>query len=298
MLRSMKELEGYAIGATDGVIGQVKDLYFDDESWVIRYLVVETGRWLLSRRVLISPIALAEPNWSEKVLPASITCEQVRGSPDIDTNRPVSRQHEMGYLAYYGYPYYWGGSGLWGGSAFPGALLAPPPSHGESNSQYRNEQAHRAQEQLMAEAERHQGDDPHLRSGNKITTYDVHATDGDLGHVAGLLVDEHTWEICYFVINTGNWWLGHEVLIAPNWITGFDWEACKVSVGMTRVSVKNSPPHETNTIIDRKHEGVLNAHYGQFAYWQREAEAYARSSTQRSEGRRQDVTAELHRKER
>jgi hypothetical protein len=241
MLRSMDELKNYAIGATDGVIGQVKDLYFDDESWVIRYLVVETGRWLLSRRVLISPIALGEPNRSDKVLPTSLSCEQVRGSPDIDTNRPVSRQHEIGYLAYYGYPYYWGGSGLWGGSAFPGALVAPPPSHGESTAQFRNELARKAQEQLKAEAERHQGDDPHLRSGNTVTTYHVRATDGDLGQVAGLLVDEHTWEVCYFVINTGHWWLGHEVLIAPNRITGFDWECGKVSVGMTQASVRISP---------------------------------------------------------
>jgi hypothetical protein len=273
---SMKEMESYKIGATDGVIGQVEDFYFDDESWVIRHLVVETGRWLLSRRVLISPIALGEPNWSEKVLPASITCEQVRGSPDIDTNRPVSRQHEMGYLAYYGYPYYWGGNGLWGGAAVPGALLAPPPSHGESNAQYCNEQAHRVYEQLKAAAERHQGDDPHLRSGNMIMTYAVRATDGDLGHVAGMLVEEHTWAIRYLVINAGNWWRGHEVLVAPNWITGFDWENCKVAVDMTRLSVKSSPPYNVDTIVDRMHEGLLNTHHGQVGYWQREAEAYAR----------------------
>ena len=114
MLRSMKNLEDYAIRATDGIIGHVKDFYFDDEAWVIRYLVVDTGTWLSSRKVLISPISIGHPDWTDRVLPVSITKEQVKNSPDIDTQKPVSRQHEIQYLGYYGYPYYWGGAGLWG----------------------------------------------------------------------------------------------------------------------------------------------------------------------------------------
>jgi len=81
MLRSMKDLEGYAIRATDGAIGHVTDFYFDDEAWVVRYLVVETGSWLSSRKVLISPIAIGQPNWTDKVLPVAITREQVKNSP-------------------------------------------------------------------------------------------------------------------------------------------------------------------------------------------------------------------------
>jgi hypothetical protein len=110
----MKDLEGYTIGAVDGVIGDVKDFYFDDAAWVIRYLVVETGNWLARRRVLISPISINEPNWSEKVFPAAITQEQVKNSPSIDTDKPVSRQHEGEYLDYYEFPHYWVGGALWG----------------------------------------------------------------------------------------------------------------------------------------------------------------------------------------
>jgi hypothetical protein len=116
MLHSMTDIENCTIGATDGFIGHVKDLYFDDEAWVTRYLIVETGEWLSRRRVLISPIALTQPNWQEKILPAAITQDQVKRGPNIDTDKPVSRQHEIGYLGYYGYPYYWGGGGLWGAS--------------------------------------------------------------------------------------------------------------------------------------------------------------------------------------
>ena len=85
MLRSMQELENYTIGATDGEIGHVTDLFFDDDMWTIRYLVVETGSWLLSRKVLISPFSLMEADWQHKRLPVRISRDQVRDSPDIDT---------------------------------------------------------------------------------------------------------------------------------------------------------------------------------------------------------------------
>ena len=104
MLRNVKDLRGYAIRATDGVIGRVDDFYFDDEGWAIRYLVVDTGSWLSGRKVLISPIAIGPPDWTTHELPVSLTKAQVEHSPDIDTRRPVSRQHEAEYFGYYGYP--------------------------------------------------------------------------------------------------------------------------------------------------------------------------------------------------
>ena len=122
MLRNVKELQGFAIHATDGVIGDVDDLYFDDEDWAIRYLVVDTGSWLSGRQVLISPLAVGHPDWMGQQLPVSLTKAQVERSPDIDTRKPVSRQHEAAYFGYYGYPYYWGGAGLWGMGAYPGSL--------------------------------------------------------------------------------------------------------------------------------------------------------------------------------
>ena len=161
MLRSMSDLEGYAIRATDGTIGHVKDFYFDDEAWVIRYLIVDTGSWLSSRKVLISPIAIGQPDWTAKVLPVSITKEQVKNSPDIDTEKPVSRQHEMSYLGYYGYPYYWGGAGLWGGGAYPAMMM---PGYDGFASTPHSAQSEAEKSFARAEAARHQNDDPHLRS--------------------------------------------------------------------------------------------------------------------------------------
>ena len=124
MLRSVKSLEGFAIGATDGTIGKVKDFYFDDQAWVIRYIVVDTSEWLGGRKVLVSPYAINQPGWTNGELAATVTKEQIKNSPSIDSDRPVSRQYERGYLGYYGYPYYWGGPNLWGDNYYPGTAWA------------------------------------------------------------------------------------------------------------------------------------------------------------------------------
>ena len=262
MLRSMKNLEDYAIRATDGIIGHVKDFYFDDEAWVIRYLVVETGTWLSSRKVLISPISIGHPDWTERVLPVSITKEQVKNSPDIDTQKPVSRQHEMQYLGYYGYPYYWGGTGLWGDGIDPSMIMTGYAGFPSTLHPSEEEMAY-----ARAEAARHRNDDPHLRSCKAVMGYHIQATDGDIGHVEGLLIDEETWAIRYVIVNTGNWWLGHQVLIAPQWIQDVSWSDATVSVNLTRQAVKDAPPYDSEGPLERKQEMGIHEHYGRPGYW-------------------------------
>ena len=114
MLLTSQELEKYTIKAIDGEIGHVEDFYFDDESWVVRYLVVDAGSWLTSHQVLVSPVFIHDANWVERTLPVSITKDQVRHSPGINIDQPVSRQNEDQYMGYYGYPNYWGDAGIWG----------------------------------------------------------------------------------------------------------------------------------------------------------------------------------------
>jgi hypothetical protein len=272
MLRSMNDLENYSIRATDGTIGHVKDFYFDDAAWVMRYLVVETDTWLSSRKVLISPISIGKPDWTAKVLPVSITTEQVKNSPDIDTEKPVSRQHEMRYLGYYGYPYYWGNDGIWGGGIYPGMMLRGLGSDG-SHFAYREAQAQQARE--AAEVDRQQDADPHLRSGKAVIGYHIQATDGEIGHVQDLLVDEQTWAIRYIVADTSNWWLGHQVLVAPQWIKDVRWPGATVSVDLTRQAVKDAPPYDSSTQLDRGQETGIYKHYGRRAYWAEETKGEA-----------------------
>ena len=117
MLRSLKDLEKCTIGATDGDVANVKDLDFDDHAWAVRYLIVDTGTWQSGRKVLISPISIQKPDWPAHQLAAAITRDQVENSPDIDTDKPVSRQHdssaaldrarETSLHTHYGRPPYW-----------------------------------------------------------------------------------------------------------------------------------------------------------------------------------------------
>lgn len=270
MLHRMKDLEGYTIGATDGIIGHVKDFYFDDESWVIRYLVVQTGQWLSHRRVLISPIAIDQPNWSEQSFPAVITQEQVKNSPSIDTDKPVSRQHEKAYLSYYGYPHYWVGGGLWGWGVNPGMMLRGGDSERTATESSR---AHAEKFGIDADASgKGLPHDPHLRSGNEISGYDVHAEDGDIGHIQGILVDEKSWAIRYLIVNSSTWWLGHQVLIAPQWIVGVSWNDRKVSVSLSRDQVKGSPPYMPGRRMGREEEARIYDHYRRPGYWAREVQ--------------------------
>jgi len=263
MLHNLHDLEGSTISATDGDIGHVKDFYFEDDSWVVRYLVVEVGSWMNSRKVLISPISVRYPEWMDNTLSVSITREQVRHSPDIDTDKPVSRQNEEQTLGYYGYGSYWEGAGLWGEGLTPYAMAPGYPATRVGHV----EREQQLESYLRDERARHRNDDPHLRSSVAVTGYAIHATDGEIGHVSGFLVDDETWAIRYLVVDTSNWWLGHKVLIAPMWITGLHWANQTVAVDLSRASVENAPSYNPAAPWGRDQEQSLYQHYGRSDYW-------------------------------
>ena len=202
MLTNTAQLKGIAIHATDGELGTADGFYFDDDTWAIRYLTVETGGWLGGRRVLISPFSVVQTDWQARRLDVALTKKQIENSPGIDTHRPVSRQHEAAYLGYYGYPYYWGGPYLWGPAFFPAGLAIPTTISREA----------------MAERVRKESTDSHLRSSEAVTGYHIEATDGELGHVDGFLMDDQAWAIRYLEVATRNWWPGRKVLVSPAWV--------------------------------------------------------------------------------
>jgi uncharacterized protein YrrD len=264
MLRNLKELQGYSLRATDGDIGTVKDFCFDDDRWVVRYLVVETGTWLASRKVLISPVSLGLLNHDDRVVAVKISREQVRRSPDIDTDKPVSRQHELDYLGYYGYPAYWDSVGIWGAGAMPGLML---PEAGLA-APLSGAAVLVADHALAAEqALKHRDDDPHLRSCKSVIGHHIKAQDGEIGHVQGFIVDEDSWQIRYLVIDTSNWWMGHQVLLAPPWIQEVSWAERSVSVAMTRNAIQNSPEWDPSMPPDRIQEAATYKHYDRTGYW-------------------------------
>jgi len=207
MLRDTQHVMGCAIAATDGVVGEVEDFYFDDQEWTLRYLVVATGAWLKRRKVLISPHSLGRPQWQRQLLPASITIEQVKSSPDIDTNKPVSRQHESLFLSHYQYPHYWEGAG---------PLSVGPNPNGQSlDAQFGWSDAHFSRAVAARDTASVSDAGEHLRSRNAIQGYSVRARDADIGQIHGLLFEEDDWAIRYLVIQTGHIGCRSSRIISP-----------------------------------------------------------------------------------
>jgi sporulation protein YlmC with PRC-barrel domain len=247
MLYRLRNFIGLPIKATDGEIGKIKDVYFDDHRWAVRYLAVDTS-WLLGRKVLISAIAMGSIDREEGVVEVRLTRNQIEASPDIDTDKPVSRQHEVGYFDYYGYPYYWNGPALWGTTSNPvlpvGAVPNAPGPSGEAPS------------------------DPHLRSVNEVTGYRIHTSDASIGHVEDFLLDEVSWAIRYLVVDTRNLLPGKHVVIPPEWITEVDWSENVVNVDVTRDTVQAAPEYHAGMDFSRTQEAHLYRHYQRPSYWQ------------------------------
>jgi uncharacterized protein YrrD len=255
MMNTTSYLDAAAIVAIDGEIGRVTSAYFDDQTWTIRYLVVDAGSWLLDRKVLISPYAVRQPLGREKSLAVSLTQQQVKDSPDIDTHKPVSRQHENNYLSYYAYPAYWEGGALWGLAALPNLQPIDPALVPSTAA-------------VAAPATAASQADVHLRSSGEIVGYDIQAADDSIGHVKDLVFDDESWAIRYFVVDTRNWWPGgRKVLIGTTWIQQIDWATMRVRVTLTRDQVMNSPPYDELEPLTRDYENRLHEAYQYQGYW-------------------------------
>ena len=107
MLRSAKGLYGYHIRATDGEFGKVHDVYFDDQTWTVRYLVVETGDWLLGRELLLTTDLIGGPAQAERVLLVMLSLREIGRSPDVNSDKPVSLQMRRDPCEYYMWTPYW-----------------------------------------------------------------------------------------------------------------------------------------------------------------------------------------------
>lgn len=237
MLRSIKSLRGYILRATDGDVGKVREFYFDDRFWTVRYLVADTGRWLVDRLVLLSPASLGDPDWERNLFPVNLTKDQVEKSPLISADEPVSRQMEVDLHGYYGWPPYW--------HAAPYIAAA------------------------QASAQRREKGDPHLRSTREVIGYHIRATDGEIGHVDDFVVDDKAWAIRYMVVDTRNWLPGKKVLVAPQWTMDVDWAGRRVNVDLTKDTIENGPEFDPSQPVNREYEVRLYDYYGRPHYWTR-----------------------------
>jgi len=259
MPHTIRALLRFTIGATDGEIGEVTDVYFDDERWTIRYMVVATGRWLHGRKVLISPISVRGLSWDDSIIEVDLSRQQVRDSPSVDTDKPVSRQHETAYYNHYGYPSYWEGSNPWGLATYPLPWVGASPDPAISARPWTDDSVTRRRQQL--DRERPAGD-CHLRSSNQVIGYEVMATDGPAGIVEDFIFDDDSWAIRHAVVATRKWLHGRHVLLPPESIIGFSWSEHEAYVNLAREAVETSPEYETKFSGPGEREATADARTG------------------------------------
>jgi hypothetical protein len=190
MLHDLNTLTGFSVIATDGEMGSIRNFLFDDQSWTIRYLVVDVGSWLTRRAVILAIAAVEQPDWVKKTFHVHLTKEQVRHSPDVDTEKPVSRQQEIAMQEYFGWPMYWAESELGPVSSLPAGRKYPLHTKGDS----------------------------HLRSAWDLAGYEVWATDGEMGRVEGFIMDDASWHLGYLNVKAGDWLHNRSVLVPTRWV--------------------------------------------------------------------------------
>lgn len=246
MLRSLNEIRGYKILASDGDIGKVDDFLIDDVIWGVRYLVLDTGNWLSGRKVLVSPEALGAPRWEDVELPVSLSKQQIEDSPEISEQETVSRQHERQLHTHYGWVPYWpvGGAGVYG-------TVVPVPTAENEN-----------------ENEREQTPQSHLRSVKELDGYHVQASDGTIGHIEDFIADIKGWMVRYAVVDTKNWLPGKSVLVALKWVEDVRWDDRKFFVKLTKEEIRHSPEYDPSAAVNREYEMRLYDYYGRPKYWE------------------------------
>lgn len=255
MLNKAKTLRNYKLNSLDGEIGKVREFYFDDQHWTIRYLVADTGNWLTGRQVLISPNSLGSISNNEGYITINLTKDQIENSPSLDSDKPVSRQFQEKFYGHFDLPMYWGGAQPGGLGPQIGGAFVPNPLI-ESDKE-------KLIESTISENEW----DPHLRSTYNVSGYDIQAIDGKIGHVDDFIIDAETWEIRYLIIDTQNWLPGKKIVLSPQWIESISWDESKVFVNFLCKDIKQSPEYTEESILNRDYETRLYQHYNRNGYW-------------------------------
>ena len=218
MNRSVKHLQAYTLVARDGDLGPVEEMYFDDEKWTIRYIVASLEELPDKERAAVSPVSVEQVDWKNGTIIVNLSREDVAGSPEVDAGKPIVREKERQLNRYYRIPVYWNGVGLWGNHVYPG-LLAEESSPPEEEGSDRETRVHGTSEAFG---------------------YTIEATDGEIGRVNDLVVEERTWEIQFLVIDTGNWLSGRKVIVDTHWIDQVNWQEGTVAVSLPRNAIRSA----------------------------------------------------------
>lgn len=240
-LWNARKLETAEVRARDGAVGQVDDLLFDDATWTVRYVVVDTGTWLAGRRVLLAPHAINVHATETACVSVNLTQEQIRTSPEADTG-PVTRAHEARLHEHYRWPAYWAPTH----TPFASDAIPPPAAFERP-----------APRVPPAEV----GRDPHLRSARHVRGYRLAATDGAIGVAEDFLIEPRSWRIVFLIVDTNGWLPGGKVLLEPHTVERVSWTDAKIFVNEERAVVKTHPPYSPEHALDTEYVHGLPRRY-------------------------------------
>ena len=233
MLRSIRVLLGYGVEATDGRIGAVKDILFNQYGWCVCHIMIDLTDLIPGKCVVLPPDAFGQPEGKDTSFPVNLSCAELKNGPTLEIDETEYQKHADELCLHHGWEPCW-----------------RCPSVGPEWEQYKN-----SEEEMQ------------MRSSREVMLYDVEATDGSIGHVEDLILDDSEWIIRYVVVHTKNWLPGRKVLIAPSWISRIVWDEKKVQLSHIRQEVKDSPLFDPSEPINRKFEEVLYDYYGRPKYW-------------------------------
>ncbi|GJL66955.1 MAG: hypothetical protein NPIRA05_19260 [Nitrospirales bacterium] len=240
-VRFSETIQGKTIKATDGEIGHCVDLLFDERYWTARYLVVQTGSWLLGKKVIVPIISVEHVDPDTGEIEVKLSREKIENAPDIETDAPVSRRQEMSISDYYAHGYYWSLGHMWGTGLDPMALrntAVPPPQERESQTDK---------------------GDPHLRSLNEVIGYQVTVKSEQIATVADAYVCPPNWYVSYLVLSTGNWLSREHSLLSPEWTQEISWINRAISIDISKQMVESAPVFTPPLTDDQRDE--LDEHY-------------------------------------
>lgn len=218
MLIAAKHMYGTPLEATDGTVGTLYDVLFDDQSWTLRHLVATTDRWFFGEQVLLDLADLDRADWSEPRLWLRLTKDQVRECPTIKSDRDLANQ-----------------------PAIEAALMLVSEAYSTN----------------IVDAEVDTGSEPHLCSTKMLTGMHIQCADShSLGHVEDFLVDDQTWCVRDLVIDTRNWLPGKRVLIEPALVKSIDWEDREIFLFQPRDQIEHRPAYEHERTSDEPMVGT------------------------------------------
>lgn len=288
MLHKAKDALGFSVEAIDGYIGTLDDIYFDDQEWAVRYLVVDISDLILDQKVLISPVSVGEPDWENRTIPVSLTKKKISASPQEDTDLPVSRQYEIALRRYYEWPVYWGQVEFLDTrevkkeqTQIPSEEDATETEDTEPEVSEEGEDETEPDSMLTMPGERDEDEivelefsraenenlySPQLRNLKDVLGYHIQTSSGEDGVLDDLIIEDADWVVRYLAVNTRTDRHGKMTLLSLHWVTDVSWGLSRIHVTMTEEDLANSPPYDPAVPVTRDYEKLLYEYYDRLRY--------------------------------